>query len=222
VPKAYVLASGGIDSSTCLALAKAEYNNSIVGLSLNYGQRHAKEIRHAELVCMELGLRFISKNISGLLGIGGLTDESLEIPKVSYEDLPHGVSPTYVPFRNGLLLSIAASIASADPEAVAIYYGAHAEDAENDAYPDCSVPFIGAMTEAIFIGTYKRIQLQAPLQDMIKSDIIIVGNHYNVPWHLTWSCYEGRELHCGVCPTCRSRREGFKATIIKDPTRYAA
>jgi len=221
--RAYVLLSGGIDSTTCLAMALKEYGiGNVTGLSLHYGQRHNKEVLIAAEIAGMLGARWRGINIQGAIGIGGLTDENLEMPNSSYADLPHGVSPTYVPFRNGLFLSIATSMAAADSEAVAVYYGAHAEDTENDAYPDCSIDFIDAMNDAMLIGTYGKIHLIAPLMHMTKAGVVTYGDDLGVPWHMTWSCYEGEELHCGTCPTCRSRKEAFEIAGIEDPTEYAA
>ncbi len=220
--KAYVLLSGGVDSSTCLALANKEYGGSVTAIIIRYGQRHSKEIINAANIARHFNNSYIHRDLTGIIGIGGLTDKALEVPKVSYSKLPKGISPTYVPFRNGLFLSVAASVAMADPESEAIYYGAHAEDAENDAYPDCSVPFIGAMTDAIYIGTYTQISLIAPLQHKTKREVVLLGDQLSVPWHLTWSCYEGDLLHCGVCPTCISRRNAFFEARVTDPTGYAA
>ncbi len=220
--KAYVLLSGGVDSSTCLALANKEYEGSVTAIIIRYGQRHSKEIIHAATIAKYFGNWHIHRDLTGIIGIGGLTDKSLEVPKVSYDELPKGISPTYVPFRNGLFLSVAASLAMADREAEVIYYGAHAEDAENDAYPDCSVPFIGAMTDAIYIGTYTQISLIAPFRTKTKKEVVLKGHELGVPWHHTWSCYEGGEIHCGICPTCRSRRDAFFEACVTDPTGYAA
>ena len=136
--------------------------------------------------------------------------------------MPDGISPTYVPFRNGLMLAALASIAQADAEARAIYYGAHAEDAERDAYPDCSIEFIQAMGDAIRIGTYEQIQLHAPLSQMTKADVVAYGKTLYVPWHMTWSCYKGEALHCGKCPTCISRILAFEDAGVDDPTEYAS
>ncbi len=220
--KAYVLLSGGIDSTTCLANACQVFKDSVKALIMSYGQRHLKETAHAISICSHYGIKHQIVDAKGVIGVGGLTDDTLEMPNASYADLPKGVSPTYVPFRNGLFLSIAASIASADPEAVVVYYGAHAEDAENDAYPDCSIPFIRAIGRAIDIGTYGKLKLYAPLMIMTKAQIIVMGEYLKVPWRLTWSCYEGGLKHCGTCPTCRSRRDGFILAEVDDPTEYAA
>ncbi len=221
--KAYVLLSGGIDSTTVLVKAYlAHKDGGVKALIMNYGQRHLKEIAHAITICSHFKIPHQVVDAKGVVGVGGLTDDTLEMPNASYADLPKGISPTYVPFRNGLFLSIAASIASADPEATSLYYGAHAEDAENDAYPDCSIPFIRAIGNAIDIGTYGQLRLSAPLMVMTKAQIIVMGEYLKVPWAKTWSCYQGGRIHCGTCPTCRSRRDGFIRAQVDDPTVYAA
>ena len=222
--KAYVLASGGVDSSTCLALAKDTWEGSVCGVSMLYGQRHDKEVDHAKAVCTYMNIAHMTWEME-VLGMGGLIDEELEIPPVSYDDLPKGVSPTFVPFRNGTLLSVITSIAVTDSEAEAVYFGAHADDAANWAYPDCTPEFAGAMAAAIYIGSYHKIRLHAPLIHLNKAKVVEIGQELNVPWHLTWSCYEGQPLHCGVCPTCRSRRDAFagagdKLGMMIDPTDY--
>lgn len=222
MPRAYVLLSGGIDSSACLAIANAEHDGMVCAVTISYGQRHKNEVKHACQIVRHYELALIHKDLTDIIGTGGLTDPDLVIPHKSYADLPEGVSPTYVPFRNGLFLSLIASIASADPEAVEIYYGAHAEDAERDAYPDCSVKFIKVMKRAIDIGTYGKIVLKVPFAYCSKAEVIRRGENLEVPWHLTWSCYEGGELHCGSCPTCLARREAFLIAGVEDPTAYIA
>jgi len=218
--KAYVLLSGGIDSSTCLTVATRNYQGSVTGVSFDYGQRHTKELDHAHEVCAFLGVQHLVKKIDGLIGVGGLTDKEFVVPDASYSELPAGVSPTYVPFRNGVMLSLITSIAVTDPEAEAIFFGAHADDAENWAYPDCTPEFIGGMANAIYIGTYHKIRLFTPLMFLDKAGVIKLGDDHDTPWELTWSCYKGEEVHCGVCPTCISRRDGFELACVTDPTRY--
>ena len=220
MPRAYVLLSGGIDSSVCLAVANEEHDGMVCAVTISYGQRHKNEVEHACKIVRHYELALVHKDLTEIIGTGGLTDPNLVIPHKSYAELPEGVSPTYVPFRNGLFLSLLASIASADPEAVEIYYGAHAEDAERDAYPDCSTPFIKAMTRAIDIGTYGRNKLKVPFAKSTKVQVIRRGENLGVPWELTWSCYEGGDEHCGNCPTCIARRDAFIGARVVDPTTY--
>lgn len=221
--KAYVLLSGGIDSTTCLAMAVQEFGfEHVTAMSVAYGQRHFKELESAKFLAEEIyGVKWGILDLGQAIGRGGLTDTDLVVPDKSYDELPDGISPTYVPFRNGLMLAALASKAQADAEARFIYYGAHAEDAERDAYPDCSIPFIQAMGTAINIGTYEQIQLRAPLSSMTKAQVVEAGNELDVPWELTWSCYKGQKIHCGSCPTCQSRIMAFDDANVVDPTEYA-
>src|SRR5262245_9556666 len=138
-------------------------------------------------------------------------DHEAEMPHVTYEELQkaEGPSPTYVPYRNGSFLSLAAS-GALDMGADTIYAGMHGEDAHNWAYPDCTPEFIGAMQNAIYIGTYYKVRLVCPFTYMTKADIIKLGLDLLAPLHLTMSCYEGRDPACGVCPTCIARLEAFK------------
>ena len=222
--KAFVSLSGGLDSSTALAVAVSKnYEGGVTAVSIDYGQRHKKELLCAEQIAKSLGAehRIIQlPNIPRSM----LTDATSEIPKTSYDKIV-GVSPTYVPFRNGLLLSTLASLSSPNPngdEHADIYFGAHAEDAANDAYPDCRLDFIGAMGAAIYIGSYHRVKLVAPLIAMQKHEIVTLGDRLGLQFALTWSCYKGEELHCGECPTCLARKEAFQIAGIPDPTEYAA
>jgi 7-cyano-7-deazaguanine synthase len=214
-----VLHSGGLDSSVCLASAVAEYGApNCKSISINYGQRHKKEMDYADALCNQLN---VERQVVVLPPIKGvmLTDETIEIPNISYDEIT-GISPTYVPFRNGLMLSNAASIAQHEGFDL-LYYGAHSEDAKNWAYPDCTPEFNGAMANAIFIGTYQKTRLITPLQWMLKSEIVSLGTKLGLDFSLTWSCYAGEEHHCGTCPTCRARKIAFQQAGIIDPTVYA-
>lgn len=218
---AAVLHSGGLDSTVCLYLAAHFFGgfDKVVSMSIDYGQRHSKEIDIANKLCDKLGVhRFI-----GTLGIqpeSMLTNRDSEVPNISYDQI-EGVSPTYVPFRNGQLLSTLAAW-GAHWEAEALFFGAHAEDAKNWAYPDCTPEFIGAMANAIYIGSYMKQRLYAPLMHMTKAEIVKTGTQYGVDFSLTWSCYKGEVVHCGTCPTCRARKQAFITAGVDDPTKYAA
>jgi len=250
--KAFVLLSGGLDSTTALALAMEQFEHSVEAVSIDYGQRHTKEIDRAKEICEYYVIPHTILSLRGLLeGVGVmLTDKAVEVPDISYAEIK-GVSPTYVPFRNGTMLSaitafaqkyVMAQIDAAVQEEVAkgmqstdfwkeyytgkakdlctIYFGAHAEDAQNWAYPDCTPEFIGAMANAIYVGSYNTIRLVAPFMYDMKVDIVETGTDLEVPYELTWSCYKGEELHCGTCPTCRSRKKAFYDAEIEDPTTY--
>ncbi len=231
--KAYVLLSGGIDSTTCLYLAERQHQHiDVEAISVHYGQRHNKEIEFAKRSCQKFGIPHRTIDITSIIPSTMLTNPKEEIPKISYGEIK-GVSPTYVPFRNGLILSAVTSICSGErvraiprgyihqDEEWYIYFGAHAEDAQNWAYPDCTPEWIGAMSNAIYIGTYRTVRLVTPLEWMDKKTIIATGTSLGVDWSDTWSCYKGDERHCGVCPTCRARRTGFIEAEVPDPTDYA-
>lgn len=224
--KAFVLLSGGIDSTTCLYEACGSIGD-VEAISIFYGQRHRKEIEYAKRSCGVLSVPHSVLDLSSIVPKTMLTDAAVVVPSVSYSELPTGISPTYVPFRNGLMLSAVAShitgkLAPDEKAEWALYFGAHAEDAANWAYPDCTPEFIGAMANAIYIGTYQKLRLYTPLEWLTKADIIKLGDSLGVDWRRdTWSCYKGEEKHCGICPTCRARRDGFKAANVEDPTEYA-
>jgi len=243
--KAFVLLSGGLDSSTALAIALQDFQGDAEAVSIDYGQRHSKEIEAAREIADDAGVQHTVLQLRGLMeGMGVmLTDPYVKVPDISYSDIK-GVSPTYVPFRNGTMLSAITAYAqkyvmaeidnevkltsSSKEQATilakdlcSIYFGAHAEDAQNWAYPDCTPEFIGAMQNAIYVGTYNTIRLVAPFTYMTKGDIVIAGDALGVPYELTWSCYKGEAVHCGTCPTCRARNEAFEEANVEDPTIYA-
>ena len=223
--RAFVLLSGGLDSTTMLYHARRDFNN-VEAVSVNYGQRHKKELLYAERTAQRLDHDWHEINLRGILDGAMLTDPSIKIPEVRYSDID-GVSPTYVPFRNGLLLSLISARAqqwiNEDPNErnAVVYFGAHAEDAQNWAYPDCTPEFIGAMANAIYIGTYHKVRLHTPLMWLMKYEIVKLGSELGVDFGATWSCYAGGDLHCGACPTCFARHEAFRIAGIPDPTKYA-
>ena len=210
----------------CATLAvRTHGKENVAAVSFLYGQKHTKEVDAAMKVSTHFGIKWHS--IIGLplvfkgYGSAIMSKDQQEMPQMTYQEIHNaqGVSPTYVPYRNGNLLSISATIAltlGADE----LYFGAHSEDAHNWAYPDCTPEFIGAMANAIFIGTYYKVRLRSPLMWMTKKDVVKMGLQYGAPFELTWSCYEGGELSCGKCPTCVSRLEAFKVNGTKDPAQY--
>lgn len=222
--KACVLVSGGVDSTTCLALAVAEYGaENIVALSMFYGQKHNKELQCAKNICEYYHVEHIQMDLSALFQYSDcslLEHSQQEIPKSSYQaQLEHtSGSPvsTYVPFRNGLFLSCAASIALSK-DCQFLFYGAHKDDAAGNAYPDCSSTFTNAMNQAIYEGSGKQLQVKAPFLDCAKKDVVAKGLSLNVPYELTWSCYEGGKQPCGTCATCIDRRLAFEANHTTDP-----
>lgn len=219
-----VLLSGGVDSTTALAIAKQECEQ-IIAVSIDYGQRHKKEIERAQVIATLNNCQHVVLDIQQALGQSMLTSDEA-IPDITYDEI-QGVSPTYVPFRNGFMLSRIAAYAvnilgkDCGKDAATIYIGTHAEDAKNWAYPDCTPEFIGAMANAIYTGTYYAVRLKAPLNYMSKADIIALGDKLGVDYSSTWSCYAGGEKHCGKCPTCYARKAAFIAAGVEDRTEYA-
>lgn len=222
--KAIVLSSGGVDSTTCLAVAVDKYGaDNVISLSVYYGQKHNKELEAARAVAdyykvkhIELDLKPIFEDSNCSL----LMQNDIEIPKESYAEQLNksGGEPvsTYVPFRNGLFLSVAASIAISNG-CKEIYYGAHADDAAGNAYPDCSDEFTNAMRKAINLGSGCGLTIKAPFVNHNKAEVVKRGLELNVPYELTWSCYEGGDKPCGRCGTCIDRQKAFEANGVKDP-----
>ena len=225
--KALVLISGGIDSTTCLALAVKEYGHeNVIGLSIFYGQRHDKEIEAANAVCEYYRVEHITLDLSTMFQFSDctlLSHSDGEIPEESYakqlEKTDGKPVSTYVPFRNGLFLSSASAIALSKG-CSKIYYGAHADDAAGNAYPDCSEAFNQAMNTAIYEGSGKQLQIEAPFISKNKAGVVALGLSLNVPYHLTWSCYEGHDKACGKCGTCIDRKQAFIENGTTDPIEY--
>ena len=222
--KALVLVSGGLDSTTCLGIAVDKFGKeNVVALSIYYGQKHDKEIKAAKEVTDYYEVEWLQLDLSKMFEYSDcslLAHSSEEIPKESYakqlEKTDGSPVSTYVPFRNGLFLSSAASIALSK-KCSYIYYGAHSDDAAGNAYPDCSDEFNNAIKEAIYIGSGNMLKVEAPFVKLKKSDVVKIGLELNVPYELTWSCYEGNEKPCGICATCIDRREAFEKNGIADP-----
>lgn len=219
--KAVVLLSGGMDSTLCATMAEREFHDGVLALTIIYGQKHEREVIAAEKVAQHLHIPHETIRLEPhvLAGAGSaLTDPGEEIPSTSYEEI-EGVSPLYVPFRNGIFLSVATALALKH-DASYVYFGAHSEDARRWAYPDCTPEFVGAMANAMYVGTYHKVRLLSPLQWMDKKAIVRAGQTIGSPVHLTWSCYRAGEVACGTCPTCRSRLAAFHANGMEDPIVY--
>ena len=223
--KALVLASGGVDSTTALGLAIQKFGNkNVCALSVSYGQKHDKEIVSAKKIANYYGVEQLFLDLSKIFQYSNcslLQQSTEEIPEQSYQEQlaeTKSAKPvsTYVPFRNGLFLASAASIALSRDCSV-IYYGAHADDAAGFAYPDCSQVFNKAMNEAIYEGSGHQLTIEAPFVKINKANVVKIGLEIGVPYELTWSCYEGNEKPCGKCGTCIDRANAFKANGIEDP-----
>ena len=223
--KILVLSSGGVDSTTCLAMAVKEVGaENVLALSVYYGQKHDKEIQAAKKVAEYYGVRRMELDLSVIFAGSNcslLKQSTEDIPLESYAqqiEETHGEKPvsTYVPFRNGLFLSSAASIALSHG-CSKIMYGAHADDAAGAAYPDCSVDFVNAMNQAIYLGSGNQLTIEAPFVSLTKADVVKKGLELGVPYELTWSCYEGGEKPCGKCGTCIDRQRAFELKGTIDP-----
>lgn len=225
--KALVLSSGGIDSTTCVALANEKYGKgNVVCLSITYGQKHSKEVQCAKQVAEYYNAEFIQLDLSAMFDFSDcslLSHSDKEIPHENYGEQVGKTDgkpvSTYVPFRNGLFISSAAAIAISRNCGV-IYYGAHSDDAAGNAYPDCSDEFNKAMNDAVYIGSGKQLEVVAPFIGFTKKDVVAKGLELNAPYHLTWSCYEGGEKQCGKCGTCIDRKKAFEANGAADPVEY--
>lgn len=222
--KALVLSSGGVDSTTCLALACKEFGNeNVISLSIFYGQRHNKEIAAARAVAKYYKVEHIELDLSPMFQYSDcslLSHSEKNIPQESYAEQLKETDgkpvSTYVPFRNGLFISSAASIALSKG-CSRIYYGAHADDAAGNAYPDCSEVFNEAMNKAVYEGSGRQLKIVAPFVKYNKAEVVKLGLELKVPYEFTWSCYEGGDTPCGVCGTCRDRIAAFEANGVKDP-----
>jgi 7-cyano-7-deazaguanine synthase len=212
-----VLLSGGVDSTTALYHA---FNNHAVmaAVSFDYGAKHNHtEIEFAKYHCGKLGLKheiieldFVNRLFkSSLLKSGG------EIPDGHYEE--ENMKQTVVPFRNGIMLSIAAGYAES-VEAQGVVIAAHSGD--HAIYPDCREEFMSNMSDAIRSGTYAGVEIISPFIDLNKSQIVLLGSGLGIDYSQTWSCYKGGEIHCGQCGTCVERKEAFKTAGIDDLTIY--
>jgi len=219
---AVVLLSGGLDSATCLAIARQQQFAPYC-LSFAYGQRHRAELDAAARVAAALGAKEhrIMRIDLGQFGGSALTDTALSVPT---EGIQPGIPITYVPARNTVMLSFAlawAEVLGADD----IFVGVNAVD--YSGYPDCRPEYIAAFESMANLATKSgveghRLTIHVPLIDLSKADIVRSGTALGVDYGLTVSCYQADEQGraCGVCDSCRLRREGFAAAGLADPTRY--
>ncbi len=207
-----ILYSGGMDSTVALY----QYAPQIrLALSFNYGSKHNNiEIRNAEKNCKALHIehRIIEIDLVKMGFVSDLLTSGGNIPDGHYEE--ENMKKTVVPFRNGIMLSIAAGIAeSLDCNNLLI--SNHAGD--HDIYPDCREEFIKHMAQAVSAGTYNQVKISAPYTNLSKREIALIGKELNVPFENTYSCYKGAEKHCGTCGTCTERKEALEGF---DPTEY--
>ena len=223
--RATVLLSGGLDSSTALAMTLKE-GREVHALTIDYGQRHRKEIEAAKRVAKHFGVRSHKVVKIDLTTIGGsaLTDKNVRVPSQrTLEQMGQGIPVTYVPARNTILLGLALAYSEAT-DADEIVIAANAID--YSGYPDCRPEFYSAFQEVARLGTKRGVEgrpisIVTPLIAMTKADIVLKGEELGVPWKLTWSCYLGGEKACGACDSCQLRLKGFREAGVKDPLPYA-
>lgn len=217
--KAVCIMSGGMDSTLSAYMMK-ESGYAVIAVHFNYDQRTEKKEREAfhaiadkmgALKKYDLDIGFFKE-----LGASALTDKSIDVPTGGVEE---GVPVTYVPFRNGIFLSMAAAIAEKEGAEV-ICIGVVEED--SSGYPDCRESYIKSMQESINLGTREEtnITIEMPLVHLKKSQIVQAAVNHHVPLELTWSCYKNEEKACGVCDSCRLRLRGFELAGVEDPIPY--
>jgi 7-cyano-7-deazaguanine synthase len=219
--KALILLSGGLDSATVLAMAKAD-GYACYSMSFDYGQRHRSELQAAERVARQMGVvehKVIGLNLNGIGG-SALTDTTIAVP----ETLEEGIPVTYVPARNTVFLALALGWAEV-LGARDIFIGVNAVD--YSGYPDCRPEFIAAFETMANLATKAGVEgqgfrIQAPLQMMSKGEIVQAGLRHGVDYGLTVSCYQADDdgRACGKCDSCRLRAAGFAEAAVADPTRY--
>ena len=226
--KAVVLLSGGLDSATCLAIAKSQGFNCYA-LSLDYHQRHIAELQAAKNIAQLLGAsqhKTAQLDLS-LFGGSALTDNNIAVPEnASNLAIPAGIPVTYVPARNTIMLSLALAWAEV-LQCQDIFIGVNALD--YSGYPDCRGEYIQAFQQMANLATKfavegQTITVHAPLIDMTKAQIITLGTQLNVPYAQTVSCYQAdmQGRACGKCDSCRLRKQGFTEAMLADATHYSA
>ncbi len=221
---AIVLLSGGLDSSTTLALAQ-EDGFQTVAMTFRYGQRHDQEVEAARAVAKALGVvehKVLTIDLRQF-GASALTDEDIDVPEGrELKDIGKGIPSTYVPARNTILLSYALAWAEV-LEARAVYIGANTLD--YSGYPDCRPEYYQAFQEVARLGTRRGlegdpVEIRYPLIEMRKADIVRKAQKLGVPLELTWSCYRGGKAACGLCDACQLRLKGFKEAGFEDFLTY--
>lgn len=211
--------SGGMDSTVLLYSLIAQGVDVRGAISMDYGQKHRKEIECARQICEQAGVEHKVVDLRGiteLFGESSLTNSAFEVPNGHYEE--DSMKSTVVPNRNMILISIATAWGIAK-KADAIAYGAHSGD--HAVYPDCREEFAESLDNVIQLCDWHKIRLYRPLVSMSKAEIAKLGAETGAPLNLSWSCYKGGEHHCGRCGTCVERREAFYLAGLEDPTCYA-
>ena len=227
--KALVSLSGGVDSTTCLALAVKKHGaENVSAVSFTYGQKLDCELKSAAKIAEYFKVKHYVLNLNDVFQFGNcalLKKSTQSVQHRSYKEQAKDKETisSYVPFRNGVFLSVVASVALSlyPADETEVYIGAQANDSIDNTYADCSLEFTHAMDKAIQFGTYSKVRLVAPIVGMNKAQVVKIGLSMNVPYELTWTCYEGGEKPCGKCAACIDRIEAFVNNGTKDPVEYA-
>ncbi len=217
MPKTILILSGGMDSVTLLYHLKAK-GHILKALTIDYGQRHRKEIQYAQTVCKELMVEHQVASLTGithLLGGSSQTDPNIPVPEGHYEE--ESMKLTVVPNRNMIMLSVAIGWAITE-KADNVAYAAHAGD--HAIYPDCRPEFADKINEIAQLADWHKVELIRPFIGMDKGDIAKRGQELGLDYTKTWTCYKGLEKHCGKCGACQERQEAFKKHEVPDPTLY--
>ena len=217
--KYVILLSGGLDS-TVLLWHLLDEGHQVSALSIDYGQRHRRELDAAAALAAERGVPYRVADLRVLgefLAGSALTSDEIDVPHGHYND--ESMKITVVPNRNMLMLSVAAAWAISS-SADCIAYAAHSGD--HVIYPDCRPEFVRALGQAIALADWRKVRLETPFLKLSKGDICKRGAALGAPLAKTWSCYGGGELHCGRCGTCVERIEAFQLAQVLDPTAYEA
>lgn len=216
--KVVVVVSGGMDSATLLYHILAE-GHETRAISVDYGQRHVKELDYARQLCEGVNVPHQVADLSAInpiFGNNSLSGRDMEVPEGHYAE--ESMKQTVVPNRNMLLLSVAIASAAAN-KFNAVAYGAHSGD--HAIYPDCRPEFAEAMDQAARLCDWNPIELWRPFVHLDKGQIAKRGVDLGVPFEKTWTCYKGLDLHCGKCGACVERKEAFNGNGLLDPTQYA-
>ena len=219
IKKAVCIMSGGMDSTLAAYMMRDE-GYEIIGLHFNYEQRtQTKELEAFSAICKELHVKdpyIVNLDFFADIGASALTDKSIDVPTSGIEE---GVPVTYVPFRNGIFISLATAIAEKEGAEV-LTIGVVEED--SSGYPDCTEEYIRSMQKSINLGTKAttHLEIKMPLVHLKKSQIVQEAFARNVALELTWSCYQSEDKACGVCDSCRLRLNGFKLAGAVDPISY--
>jgi len=214
--KAVVPVSGGIDSSVILAYAKTKHTQ-VFPITFDYNQRHSKELMFAEMQTGDSYNKISLSFFRDIVTTSSLTNNNIDVAKTK-DVLGDAQTVNYVPFRNQMLLSIACAYAES-VGANTVYHGAALIDSQA-GYWDGSVEFLNSINNLIALNRKHKVNIEAPLIDKTKAEIILMGKDLGVDFARTWTCYEGRNIACGYCTSCSSRIKGFLDAGMKDPLQY--